>query len=237
MTLAERILDLLRKTSRPLDDDEIARRLSVEPRQSVNQACRRLVAVGALRRVTGPDRKIVNLLAESSPLLSGTSEPDDAASLGTSSLPVTAPSLRVAGDSGEQRRAERLMLAELSAELGVELLPKRLQMGPRVRVEIDGADESGTVLVEAWAHQGPAKAAQKHKVLADALKLVWVAQRLKTAPLLLLCLSDEQAARTFVGERSWSAAALADLGVQVRVVSLPPHIREELRAAQARQYR
>jgi hypothetical protein len=62
-TLAERILDAIRYA--PLDDDVLARRLGVSQRQSVNQTARRLEAQGRLRRLMGPDGKIVNALSDS----------------------------------------------------------------------------------------------------------------------------------------------------------------------------
>jgi hypothetical protein len=106
-----------------------------------------------------------------------------------------------------------------------------------VRVEVDGADDGPTVLVEAWAHQGPPKSAQKNKVLADALRLVFVASTLDTSPRLVLCLSDEEAARHFTTARSWASAALRSFGVSVEVVDLPVDLRELVVAAQKRQYR
>lgn len=59
-TLGDRILEAIRYA--PLDDDVLARRLGVAQRQSVNQAARRLEAQGLLRRIPGPDGKIVNAL-------------------------------------------------------------------------------------------------------------------------------------------------------------------------------
>ena len=129
------------------------------------------------------------------------------------------------------------MLAALSQELGIPLQPRRITVG-EVRVEVDGADEDLTLLVEAWAHQGPPKAAQRHKVLTDALKLAWVASTLPARPRLVLCLSDPVAAGPFIGSRSWAAAALRDLGVEVRVVdNLPDEVRALVLRAQHRQYR
>lgn len=61
-TIAERILQAIRYA--PLDDDVLAKRLGVPQRQSINQAARRLESQGRLRRVTGPDGKIVNTLPE-----------------------------------------------------------------------------------------------------------------------------------------------------------------------------
>ena len=63
-TIAERILDAIRYA--PLDDDVLAKRLGVTPRQSVNQAARRLAAQGRLRRYVGAGGKIVNELIDES---------------------------------------------------------------------------------------------------------------------------------------------------------------------------
>ncbi|MFF5205378.1 hypothetical protein [Streptosporangium sp. NPDC000396] len=71
-----------------------------------------------------------------------------------------------------------------------------------MRAEIDGASDDLSILVEAWAHQGPPKSAQKHKVPADALKLLYMASTLKVSPRLVLCLSDLVAARHFTVARS-----------------------------------
>jgi hypothetical protein len=129
------------------------------------------------------------------------------------------------------------MLAELSRSLGVTLSPRRFTFPDGVRAEVDGADPEARVLVEVWAHQGPPKAAQKHKVLADAMRLLFVASTLPTAPRLILCLSDPAAAHHFVDGRSWAAAALRAFGLEVVVVNLPDALRSEVLAAQRRQYR
>ena len=59
-TLGDRILEAIRYT--PLDDDVLAKRLGIAHRQAVNQTARRLEAQGLLRRIPGPDGKIVNAL-------------------------------------------------------------------------------------------------------------------------------------------------------------------------------
>jgi len=65
MTYAELIINLLAQQP-GLDDDQLARQLGIEPRQTVNQLCRRLEAQGLLVRERGPAGKIVNRLAGSS---------------------------------------------------------------------------------------------------------------------------------------------------------------------------
>lgn len=87
--------------------------------------------------------------------------------------------------------------------------------------------------------QGSPKAAQKHKVLADAFKLVWIASTIYPRPRrLILCLSDDRAASPFQPtSRSWAAQALQDLGISVKVVDLPADVRQRIEEAQRRQYR
>ncbi|WP_422735252.1 hypothetical protein ACN263_16790 [Micromonospora sp. WMMD729] len=224
LTIAERIVQELLRAGTPLDDDELARRLDVQPRQTVNQVCRRLEQSRRLSRYIGPAGKIVNELSRQ----------------GSASSPIVGQETRpgpAAGDSAVQRHAESVMLGLLGVRLGCTLSPRRFVLEDGSRVEVDGADENLTVLVEAWAHQGPPKSAQKHKVLADAFRLLFVASSLPTPPRLVLCLSDPQAAHHFTTARSWAAAALRGFGLEVEVVELPTEVRSEILAAQQRQYR
>ncbi|MEU1687923.1 hypothetical protein [Micromonospora sp. NPDC005707] len=224
LTIAERVMHELVRARTPLDDDELARRLDVQPRQTVNQVCRRLEQSRRLRRYVGPAGKIVNEIPGD----------DETAALIVRQETVPAPA---AGDSAVQRHAEAVMLSLLADRLGVGLSPRRFVLEDGSRVEVDGADERLAVLVEVWAHQGPPKSAQKHKVLADAFRLMFVASSLTTPPRLVLCLSDVEAAHHFTTARSWAAAALRAFGVEVELVELPPETRSEIRAAQRRQYR
>lgn len=228
LTTQERILEELRHSSRPLDDDELAHRLSISPRQAINQACHKLQRAGRLRRYKMPGGKIVNDLGP------GTSSEPSASRL----EPVAADPVELSpGDSREQRHAERLMLEMLGRQLGVLLAPRRIVFDNGVRVEVDGADQHLTVLVEAWAHQGKPKSAQKHKILADTLKLLYVASTLPVSPRLVLCLADPDAAHHFTAARSWAALTLRDFGIEVCIVALPDEIRAAIRTAQERQFR
>ena len=140
------------------------------------------------------------------------------------------------GDSSEQRQAERVMIARLAEELGVSLTPKGVPLPDGSRMELDGATENLSILVEAWAHQGPPKSAQKAKVSKDALKLAFAGRVVGTNPHKILLFCDEEAARPFVG-RGWEASALREFGIEVLVVALPADMRESVLAAQRRQYR
>lgn len=229
------IMEALRISSQSLDDDELARRTGITPRQSVNQTCRRLEAAGLLRRIPGPEGKLVNVLSreELRPVRSSRTD-----------QPLATPAVRSAenelpaGSSAEQRAAERIMLDLLGARLGVQLDPGRITVPSGARVEVDGTDVDRTILVECWAHQGKPKAAQRHKVLSDALKLTWIASTIYPRPRLVLCLSDQAAAAPFRGtSRTWAGQAFADLGITVEVVELPADVRAAIVAAQQRQYR
>lgn len=142
-----------------------------------------------------------------------------------------------AGDSREQRLAERVMLELLGERLGVELKPRRILLDDGIRVEVDGADDELSILVEAWAHQGPPKAAQKHKVLADVLKLLSIAATRPVSPRLVLCLCDPEAAHHFTSARSWAAHALRNFAIEICLVELPEDVKVAVLAAQQRQYR
>ncbi|CRK57990.1 hypothetical protein [Alloactinosynnema sp. L-07] len=228
-TIAHRVLEELRRCDRALDDDELAFRLGVSPRQSINQVCRGLERVGRLSRYVGPSGKIVNDLRRPN---ATTTAITDAPAL-VRAEDVESPS----GDSREQRDAERAMLDLLSTRLGIALRPRRFALADGVRIEVDGADQQLSILVEAWAHHGPPKSAQKNKVLADVLKLLHVATTLPTRPRLMLCLCDSDAAHHFTSARSWAAHALRGFDIEVEVVELPADLKAAVLAAQRRQYR
>ncbi len=59
-TYRERIIEALRISSNPRDDDQRSQRTGIAPRQSVNQTCVALEREGLIRRFAGPDTKIVN---------------------------------------------------------------------------------------------------------------------------------------------------------------------------------
>ena len=131
---------------------------------------------------------------------------------------------RLAGDSVEQRRAERLMLDLLERQLNCRLeRPWRRSLPSGGRLEVDGGtdDPENALLVEAWAHQGPPKPAQRAKVLTDAFKLSFAATLLARRPRLLLLFSDKEAAAPFRSPRTWPAAAIREAGIEVVVVDLP----------------
>ena len=141
-----------------------------------------------------------------------------------------------ASDSAEQRAAESFALEAVGKKLGVELLPRTLQLPDGSCVEIDGGTEGPPpVLAEVYAHQGRLKGSQPDKLMADAFKLV--AARKLVFPCgharVLLVLTDDDAARAL--KNGWRKAALKAMDVEVHVVALPADIAASVRAAQRRQ--
>jgi hypothetical protein len=143
------------------------------------------------------------------------------------------PSVAHQSDSTAQREAEPLILAGLAKELGVELVPRSLLLDGGARVDIDGVADDESVFVEIFAHQGPLKGGQFHKVARDALKLITVA-RSRPAARLFIAFADTEAAAGVSG-RSWLAEALRTWDVEVRTVDLDDQARDRLRGAQSRQ--
>jgi hypothetical protein len=141
-----------------------------------------------------------------------------------------------AGDSGEQRSAERQMLAELEARLGIAFGGSKYPTPDSARLEIDGVSETPLELCEAYAHQGSPKSGQKSKILADAFKLIYAERLAGKKARKIILLADEQAAAPFRGKK-WVAEAFRTLGIEVEVVDLGPELRERVRKAQARQFR
>jgi len=239
-TNRDKVLHLIRTSAEALDDDQISRQTGITPRQSVNIVCRALVQDELIRRVVGPSGKIVNQWvgdeSAATPSAAAAGQPVHHVTQGR--VLAVEVDEQPPGSSHEQREAERVLLDLLGERLGLRLDPARITIPSGARVEIDGTDSARSVLVECWAHQGPPKAAQKHKVLSDALKLTWIATTVYPRPRLILCMSDPAAAAPFsVGARSWASQALADLGVEVAVVELPEATRAAILAAQHRQFR
>ena len=243
MTNRDRMLEALSSSMEPLDDDELARRAEINPRQTVNMLCRAMESEGILRRFRGVDGKIVNQAVGAGMPALAPDRPREprrppTRSDGLASEPLmSVPTDSAAGDSHEQRLAENHMLAALGKRLGLALAPRRIFHPSGARVEIDGADNDLTVLVECWAHQGPAKVAQKNKLVVDATKLNWIAKSLDPPPnRLILCVSDPAAVGHLSGV-SWQAQAIRELAVEIEIVNLEPAIVAALNAAQKRQYR
>ena len=128
------------------------------------------------------------------------------------------------------------MIDLLGNTLGVPLVKKRFDLPAGGWLEIDGYCDSPRILCEAWAHIGKPKPAQKNKVMADTMKLLFAASLDPGDHRLILAFADDVAASHFQGE-SWMAQALKAKGIETRVVELPNDVRKRAQLAQKRQYR
>ncbi len=142
---------------------------------------------------------------------------------------------RHASDSSEQRNAEVVVLAALSAQIGVRLTPTTLRLPGGSRVDVDGVADDRSVLVEVFAHQGRLKGGQVHKVARDALKLITVARDLPGPPARLIIAFADANAASMVSGKSWLAEALKTWGVEIFIAELPEELKASLTAAQLRQ--
>lgn len=140
-----------------------------------------------------------------------------------------------ASDSTEQRLAEVPIIAAVSGMLGIPLAPAKIPI-EGVRVEIDGASEDRSVLVEAYARIGTVKSAQQHKLSHDAFKLAWAGQKLGSRRL-IIAVAGEDAAAYLQRPGAWVTMAIRDANVEVMHVPLEAALQTSLMDAQRRQYR
>ena len=108
---------------------------------------------------------------------------------------------------------ERRMLLALGDRLVVALRPKPLMLPDGSRVEVEGVDPDGRVLVQLVSNRGAYKPAYRNKVMADMFKLLWLRSSLPTAERAVLLVTEVivQALGGCV------ARAAADLGIEVYV--------------------
>ena len=115
---------------------------------------------------------------------------------------------RFADGSVEQR-----MLLAISDELGVSLRPRPLLLENRNRVEVEGIDSGGRIVVQLVANQGAYKPSYRNKVMADLFKLLWLRSSVPSAERAVLVVT-EVIVQALGG---WVAFAAADLGIEVYV--------------------
>lgn len=108
---------------------------------------------------------------------------------------------------------ERRMLLAIGAELGTPVRPRPLVLENRNRVEVEGIDGDGRIVVQLVANQGNYKPAYRNKVMADLFKLVWLRTSVPSAERAVLVVT-ELLVQALGG---WVAIAAADMGVEVYV--------------------
>ena len=136
-------------------------------------------------------------------------------------------------DSRAQRDAEPLIREKVARHIGKTLSPATVRLEGGALVQVDGAADDESVLVEIFAHQGSLKGGQRHKVAQDALKLITLGRSRPDAQLILAFADPDAAA--YASKGTWLAEALAMWGVSVLVVELDEAVRAGIRDAQVRQ--
>jgi hypothetical protein len=147
---------------------------------------------------------------------------------------------RTASCSDVQQLAERLMISEFSRQLGRELGKATIPIG-KTKVTVDGfhKHENRVTLVEAWAHVGKARKAQRDKVLGDMLKLALVTSALRHSyPNLnvesYLLFADSTAAKIANG-KGWPSLAAREFGIATQVIALSADVIEKIKETQRKQ--
>jgi len=147
---------------------------------------------------------------------------------------------RIASCSDVQQLAEQLMVSEFARQLGRELGKATIPIG-KAKVTVDGfhKDDNRVTLVEAWAHVGKAKAAQRNKVLGDMLKLALVTSALRRSyPSLkvesYLVFADSTAANVVNG-KGWASLAAKEFGIATQVIALSNDVINTIKEAQRKQ--
>lgn len=89
--------------------------------------------------------------------------------------------------------------------------------------------------VEIWSHQGESKNAQKDKVMTDMAKLLLAEKRLKKRCQKIFAVYDQNAIAFL--RNSWRGEFAKLFGIQIIVVEVSPKTKDNIKAAQKKQYR
>jgi hypothetical protein len=148
---------------------------------------------------------------------------------------------RLGSDSLTQRQAEAVVLKLFGDARGLDLKPgHRLTFQGR-RFTVDGFAERGDeiFLVEVWSRVGEAKAAQKHKVRADILKLATLTrlfqqQRPAARVECSIVFVDELAAQA-LSNTTWASLSAELFRIRTEVIAISDELRQAILAAQRTQ--
>lgn len=138
-----------------------------------------------------------------------------------------------ASDSAEQRAIESEVLSVLATSLEVTFT----DADPQLRgLKVDAfAPGPPPVLVEVFAHVGPSKSGQRHKVANDMAKLLLAERRLGVPCRKVIAVIDPAAIAHHA--KAWIGEFAGAFGIDVRVVPGFERHHEALREVQLRQRR
>ena len=143
-------------------------------------------------------------------------------------------------DSIEQRSLEKEMRQQMCEIAGIDKAyaeaPESVHLTsePKVSIAPDLYSESDKVIGEFYAHIGALKPAQKHKIAADALKMIMLEKDKgqKFRKIIFVCCDE---VKKYLEGKSYLAAALRTFGVKVEIIRLSEEQRQKIIAAQKRQ--
>lgn len=137
----------------------------------------------------------------------------------------------------EQQLSQQHIIKAVSKNIGLDieqLKNTKIKFNDGSYLIIGGFHKDPNVLCEASAHIGKMGGSQPHKVMNDAMKMLFVEKSLNTNFRKILAFTDFDAARSFK-ENSWRSKCLKDYGIEVMVIKIPEEIRQIVTDAQCRQ--
>jgi len=149
------------------------------------------------------------------------------------------------GNSNFQRQIEKEMLLLYAKKHDNIVFDEDSPILRGASVKIDGYSREKLVACEAYAHIGKLKPGQVHKVAQDALKLVYLDEKIGKKHKKVLLFADEQACKIFKypeklrpsQNAKWIADCLGEFKIDTWVAPLSPETMAELLMWQEKQGR
>jgi hypothetical protein len=138
------------------------------------------------------------------------------------------------GNAIVQMRAEAEIVKALATERKIELVkPLKIPLAGGVHIEVDAATPDGSIVVEAYAHQGTLKGGQRKKIAQDILKLALLRKEPgHEGTTAIIVFASKEAHDSVSG---WVLQAAKAFDVEFLVVDIPPELRDEILRAQGHQ--
>ncbi|MBI1957249.1 MAG: hypothetical protein HY434_01070 [Candidatus Liptonbacteria bacterium] len=133
--------------------------------------------------------------------------------------------------SDVQQQAENKLLKLYNPELK----HGRIFLTKKIFVDVDGYSKRLRIACEVWAHIGKPKAAQKHKVMNDGVKLLFLEKILGYKLKKVILFADERAAAPFNDANSWMALCFKTYEIEIVVKNLSKKEKGKIQKAQIKQ--
>jgi hypothetical protein len=143
-----------------------------------------------------------------------------------------------AGNAREQILAQEYIREEIARKIGLDpekFTETKIPVGESYLI-VNGFSRNPHVICEASARIGPTKSAQTHKIMNDALKMLFIEQHLGHKFRKVMAFIDEKAASKFT-DGGWHGECLRKFDIEVMVVDVPEEIKQAVLRAQKRQIR